>query len=226
LKELNKEEESLFRELSIKNIIDLRTEKEIELIGVGKYPEFINYYNIELNSGNITQLLIPIFEKGEFHLLDADLLSKIYLDLVTNFQTELSEVFRKMLTSTGGVVYHCSHGKDRTGIVSALFYELLGVKRDFIYEDYVLSNEFRKKENEEQLEMIKQGYKYKFQKDISEAEFAPIRSLFYCKKEILENMFLLLDEKYGSIENYFTEALTFSEKEIIKLKDKYLEENV
>jgi protein-tyrosine phosphatase len=37
------------------------------------------------------------------------------------------------------VLYHCSAGKDRTGILTALLLELLGTPRDVIYDDYLHS---------------------------------------------------------------------------------------
>ena len=41
---------------------------------------------------------------------------------------------------TGGFVIHCAAGKDRTGIFCALAQSLVGVNRDAINEDYLLTN--------------------------------------------------------------------------------------
>jgi protein-tyrosine phosphatase len=41
----------------------------------------------------------------------------------------------------GGFVVHCSAGKDRTGVAVALVLEVLGVPRDVVVADYVLTNE-------------------------------------------------------------------------------------
>ena len=54
----------------------------------------------------------------------------------------LGEVLRTILDNSDGVtLMHCTAGKDRTGIVSALVYELLGVSRERIIADYMLTNE-------------------------------------------------------------------------------------
>jgi len=37
------------------------------------------------------------------------------------------------------IMFHCTHGKDRTGIVAALLLSVLGVPRDIIVEDYAMS---------------------------------------------------------------------------------------
>ena len=43
--------------------------------------------------------------------------------------------------STGAVLWHCSVGKDRCGLVSALVLEALGVRRDVIMADYLKTND-------------------------------------------------------------------------------------
>lgn len=42
--------------------------------------------------------------------------------------------------STGAILWHCSEGKDRCGITTALVLEVLGVPRDQIMEDYLKTN--------------------------------------------------------------------------------------
>ena len=128
-------------DLNIGEILDLRTKEEIALTGKGNYPESIVYQNVALNTGEISKSLIPIFQKGEFHMLDPHLLDKIYLDLITKFNDELATIYRAILNSDKGIVFHCSHGKDRTGVISALLLDFFEVDRAHIYEDYLVSNE-------------------------------------------------------------------------------------
>lgn len=45
--------------------------------------------------------------------------------------------------SGGAVLFHCTAGKDRTGWVAAVLLTLLGVDRDTVTEDYLLSNHYR-----------------------------------------------------------------------------------
>jgi len=42
-------------------------------------------------------------------------------------------------------VFHCTSGKDRTGMVAAMVLDLLGVDDDAIAHDYVLTNETRER---------------------------------------------------------------------------------
>ena len=60
---------------------------------------------------------------------------------------EHADSFRKILKeimahdfSEGAVLWHCTEGKDRCGITSALVLEILGADRDVIMEDYLKTN--------------------------------------------------------------------------------------
>ena len=62
--------------------------------------------------------------------------------------SECTAAFRKALLavmehdfSTGAILWHCTEGKDRCGIVSALILEMLGVDRESILADYLKTNE-------------------------------------------------------------------------------------
>ncbi len=222
LSKLEGEDLETFKRLGIGKVIDLRTNEETALLEQGNYPENTEYCNIPLNSGNITKMLIPIFEKGEFQLIEEGLLAKIYIDMISKFEKEIALVFRQFLETDASVVYHCSHGKDRTGLVSALFLDLMDVKREQIYLDYLKSNELRERENAYQIKMIKENFTKRFNREVSDEEFAPVQQLFVCQQEILENVFDHIDREYDSIAGYFEGKLNFTNSEIHELKEKYL----
>ena len=48
--------------------------------------------------------------------------------------------FRALGETDGPVLIHCAAGKDRTGLLAALTHHLLGVHRDDMVEDYLLTN--------------------------------------------------------------------------------------
>jgi len=48
--------------------------------------------------------------------------------------------FRALGDGEGAVLIHCAAGKDRTGVLAALTHHLLGVHRDDMVEDYLLTN--------------------------------------------------------------------------------------
>ena len=51
------------------------------------------------------------------------------------------QLMQELVNTDRGFLLHCSAGKDRTGIGAALILTLLGVDRDTIVADYLISNE-------------------------------------------------------------------------------------
>ncbi|MFK7783469.1 MAG: tyrosine-protein phosphatase [Crocinitomicaceae bacterium] len=222
LGELDQQELHQITALNIDRIVDLRTKEEIDLTGQGTYPPSIEYTIIPLNAGNISKFLIPVFQQGAFDLIEPSLLEKVYFELITQFTSELATIFRIILEPDKTIVFHCSHGKDRTGIISALLLDFLEVDRNDIYSDYLSSNEHLKASNESQMQRIKQHFEQLFKRKVSESEFAPVESLFYCRKELLTILFTHIDEEYGSVRNYFQSALGLNTDELKSLRTKYL----
>jgi protein-tyrosine phosphatase len=66
-----------------------------------------------------------------------------YTQFVTDsgMRGRLAQVLQNLATTSGGSrVYHCSGGKDRTGWVTAILQSILGVPRNVIVQDYLLTN--------------------------------------------------------------------------------------
>ena len=119
-------------------VIDLRTIKERE-----EMPDLVY---------SCRYLPMPVFEEfkpGVSHEEEAEQAPKLpdmavlYGILVRNYM----DSFRNILTaimqhdfSEGAILWHCTEGKDRCGITTAMILELLGVDRDTIMEDYLKTN--------------------------------------------------------------------------------------
>lgn len=56
------------------------------------------------------------------------------------FVDQFAAMFRAMHEEGGPFVVHCAVGKDRTGIACALIHEALGVSREDVFADYILTN--------------------------------------------------------------------------------------
>ena len=76
--------------------------------------------------------------------MNAELLSTgaFYLRMVRDYPESWRRFFEVMADSEGySILYHCTAGRDRTGVATVLLLEALGVSRDEIITDYVRSNE-------------------------------------------------------------------------------------
>ena len=69
----------------------------------------------------------------------AYLYGRLMRECTDSFRTILLTIMQHDY-STGGVLWHCTEGKDRCGMTTALILESLGVPRDTILEDYLKTN--------------------------------------------------------------------------------------
>ncbi|SEQ14530.1 protein-tyrosine phosphatase [Devosia sp. YR412] len=114
----------------ITTVIDLRHGNELThqpnpFLGHAK----VAYHNVSLLDG-----LAPTV------LGDGDVLLDLYKLALTQRQPALAEVLQIIADAPpGAVLFHCTAGKDRTGIVAALLLGLAGVEAGLIVEDYALT---------------------------------------------------------------------------------------
>src|SRR5690625_2483173 len=125
---------------NITAVIDLRSSYELD------YAPSVLAGNPQLNYMHVS--LLP-FDIGEFGSLDNmseifatfgdDILTKIYIDILTEEARNLREIFRFMAKQSDGVLFHCAAGKDRTGVLAMLLLGLAGVQREDIIADYMVT---------------------------------------------------------------------------------------
>jgi protein-tyrosine phosphatase len=142
---------------------------------------------------------------------------KLYPAIVTDSTAQhyYGEFLRDVLNAKGGVLWHCSQGKDRAGWASAFLLAALGADRKTIVEDFDLSNQSYARQVEAVTAKI-QG------KDGSEEAIAFIRARVGVSRENFETTLDLINQKYGSLLQYIENQLGFSKEEQQQLKEKYL----
>ncbi len=123
-------------ELGVRLVVDLRNSDEAERDGKGPLPEMgAEYRRIALLEERGT----PPFTGGDV----VERLSSTYQWLAHNSGARVAEAVTAVVNGLdgGGVVFHCSAGKDRTGMLASLILEVLGVDAETITTDYLLTNE-------------------------------------------------------------------------------------
>lgn len=134
------------------------------------------------------------------------------------------EKFRKILMlimehdfEKGSVLWHCSEGKDRCGLVSAFLLTALDVSEEQILGDYLLTNETAEPRAE--------WYYRKVLENGADEEVArSVRNAFVVKKEYLESALAVIRERSGDTERFLTDALDIPGKLIGEFREKLTEE--
>ncbi|MFL6693432.1 MAG: tyrosine-protein phosphatase, partial [Ramlibacter sp.] len=91
----------------------------------------------------IVQVLAELTDAGH-RLGEADVVHHMqdtYRGFVRRSASRFAEFFGLLLASPEPTVFHCTAGKDRTGLAAALMLHALGATRDEIMRDYLLTNE-------------------------------------------------------------------------------------
>ncbi|AMP20437.1 hypothetical protein AZF37_03955 [endosymbiont 'TC1' of Trimyema compressum] len=120
--------------------IDLRSQSEIDKnIDRLKGVKGMAYASISLLS--IFEDQIKDLSKADFSKIPKSL-GEFYIMVLHYCQEGFREVF-KLIGSReeAAILFHCSVGKDRTGLIAALLLNLVGVSDKVIVEDYAYSGE-------------------------------------------------------------------------------------
>jgi protein-tyrosine phosphatase len=135
LHELTEADIQVLRDVGLATIVDLRTSTEVERTGQGLLKtEPVGYVHLSVMQEGISQEAA-----ASVSLADLDLAS-LYLGWLESSPAPLVEAINVIGTPERfPLVFHCAAGKDRTGVLAALILEILGVRRDLIVDDYVLT---------------------------------------------------------------------------------------
>lgn len=131
-------------------------------------------------------------------------------------KVRLKEFFRLVIADENCIIWHCSAGKDRTGICAMLLEFVLGVDEDVIIKDYCISKKFQHKKRLVQ----KWGL---FIAPIPRKFKQILYALMEAKPQYITGAIAEIKAKYGSVTGYCKEALGLTREDIDFLRNKYLE---
>ena len=133
-------------------------------------------------------------------------------------QRQFASFFRMVLeTEDGAVIYHCSQGKDRTGVASALLLAALGADRETIVADFDATNRVYEKDVKEYSQRV-------IANGGTEKELAVVKAFLGCNTENFIKALDAVEEQYGSLENYLKGPIGLSETDLETLRGRYLTE--
>lgn len=222
LNSLTEEDAKTFTKLGIKSIFDYRSRDE-----VFKKPDpiFPGVENI-----NISAMII---EGGkEINLNMKDILSnKEFVDSIENPLDILGNTYKSIAFGNSAykklfeyalnkdkypILQHCTAGKDRTGVGSALILLALGVPEDKIIEDYMLTDKYIKEFNE--------NFKKRIIEHLSNDRAIEIYdALMGVKRQYIEGFLLTVKDRYDTVDKYLEMEFGISSEKRELLKDILLE---
>ena len=180
LNRLDSEGIDFLKDYGVTTVIDLRSREELD-----KSPDPFaevsgtDYFNIPLVSGSLADIT-----KADD--IDSGFMNIFYLTIMQNEKEALRSVMQTVADAEPGcILFHCTAGKDRTGIIAALILGLAGVSDADIVSNYEATYNYIRRNPEMQ----------RHKKTIPE-EF------IYSKAEYIETVLSYIYESYGSIYSY------------------------
>ena len=199
-------------DLNIKMVCDLRGEKESEL-APDKIPA--NTKRILLSAGSENVGGANSYMKYMRTPEQGDSMIRSFYTRTDHLGKKYKPMFDELfnLEPDQALLFHCTAGKDRTGVGAALILYSLGVEEASIYKDYEATNEFRKDLNEELIRSL-------ISKGLSEPA---ARSMMAANPEYLKAAFDAIIKQYGSMDNFMEKeiGLTGDRKKLLRSKFLY-----
>jgi protein-tyrosine phosphatase len=184
LGELTEPDLGVMRALGIRTVVDLRSGYEVERsrFNVDAHP--VDFHHFPFIDA------LPDVEEWDRR---PGLLGAQYKEMLDDAGPQIVGA----LTVLAGpdarpAVFHCTAGKDRTGLLSAIVLSLLGVDEETVVADYALSGEAMERLR------AKLILKYPDGRDV----IADIDEVFSADPANMVGLFAYLRERYGSIADY------------------------
>lgn len=212
---------TLLEECHLTKVIDFRTERERQ-----KKPDTILEGVTYISHPILDETAVGVTREGNFleelASLKTDMstfLEKVYRELVTDpYSTDQYAKFfdELLLQEDGAVLYHCSVGKDRVGVGTALLLSALGVPREVIMEDYLRTNEYLKPEAEYVIQLLETRMV------VTPQIYSNVQAAFSARKTYLESVFDVIEGQYGTMDVYLKKEMYLSPRLLEQLRCRFL----
>jgi protein-tyrosine phosphatase len=113
------------------------------------------------------------------------------------------------------LLFHCTAGKDRTGVAAALILLALGVPEETIMQDYLLTAVYTHERVEKNLMAVR--FASQFRTDLDE-----VRPIMSVRREFLQAAFDGIHDEYGSVDRYMEQALLLTNEKRDALRRRLL----
>lgn len=204
------------RTYRIDTIVDLRNKESCDAEPNGEIP------GVTQHVFEVMQDMDELSQNNPMRYKNAgnadDYMGKIYAEFIMN--KTANQCFHDIVElvseqAEGGVYFHCYAGKDRTGIMLAIILSILGVSREDILFDYLLTVESRREENERLMEEARGEGK-------TEEEVRAIAVYMSVRAHWLEKAFAKAEEAYGSFMDYIKKGVGIGDGTIDRMRARYL----
>jgi protein-tyrosine phosphatase len=144
-----------------------------------------------------------------------DFMLEINRDFAEAQTTTYARMFSEILElEDARFLVHCAAGKDRTGFAAAIILLALGVSREQVMRDYMLTRRFFHPHRE--VDRLQQKYQ------MHQLDRASILPMLEVHEDYLARALFVIDQNFPSVDIYLAEALNVGAEEVAQLQARYL----
>jgi protein-tyrosine phosphatase len=201
-------------ELGLRTVIDLRTARETEkrpTVWEGENPPQFFHFPVGNSNGPWFKAQKKLLSRNRF--TEDDMLEhmkngyRMVAEIGVPSYQSLMEVVQD--ESNWPILIHCQAGKDRAGIATLLILESIGVDRETIMEDFMLTNEVSQAERKATiLSKQRENHNARVGSRMGSSKGPPPKAFFPLvgvTPEMLETYYATVEEEYGSMDAYLAQ---------------------
>lgn len=213
---LTAEDKTLFATLGIRDVIDFRmaTERASEVTDLPGEPA-IHVLGVPPGVGT-KEYLDNVFASADGPQPVIEAMHAILRGLVRDCAPYYARLFERLLEGpAGALLLNCSAGKERTGVGVALLLAALGMPRETIIYDFMLSERYYPVEREASRAIAK------YHIDRGAATRAIIMPLLETRPSYLEVVFEAIENDWGTVDAFLEKRLGVGAAERARLVELY-----
>lgn len=142
----------------------------------------------------------------------------VYAFLVEHRAQDFAVVLHALAKDETPILFHCTNGKDRTGIMAALILLICGVPEETVLSDYTLTNVTFDRAFDTLGTIMATGMNKN-----DPAEKAKIRDFFGVRPEWMQIVLGFIDDRYESVDDYLLDRTDLTKDELDAIRDNLLE---
>lgn len=214
-----KEDLETLQAIPVSDVVDFRTswekqEMPDQIIAGSTYHELPMFDKSKLSSIQNAQEIQEVVAKNPI-----DAMAMVYSETLTNPHSieQWKAFFKILLESKGAVLFHCTQGKDRTGLGAILIESLLGVDPAMIFDDYMQTNLYlEKQENADSKAVQSALHVDHFEQEGSVNPFLCVCPQYY------QTAMKVIEDHWQNIDHYLEQVLGIDANMKKQIQDKFL----
>lgn len=209
LSELSDADHQKLSELGVRTVIDLRHDHEVEDAPSKLWSSVEHHQNIPMTGDSVQpRTFLEMAFSGELDRISDTTVGEMYISMLTRHAADFGRAINLAVAQSPSL-FHCTAGKDRTGLFAMLVLGTMGVSDTDILTDFTLSNTYRAETR------IKELTPLFAEKGLDVEDFRPALS---APQIALEMAIEWLTNIHGGPQPYLTSAAGMTDNDVAALR--------